>query len=146
MLPLAHILFGRPCLKRLKVITDHADNTYTFKWNGHQIQLKPMETPFLAKQATPSTSPHILTMQKLEVESKEQSVMYALVTKHVTDSKPSLGLWFLSMLMKLKCMLFSLGAVSWKKIGASDPIIDGDSFSAIRHAFGKAIYPWQIVD
>ena len=30
----AHILFDKPWLKLLKVITDHADNTYTFKLNG----------------------------------------------------------------------------------------------------------------
>eukprot|EP00268_Persea_americana_P043976 TRINITY_DN4436_c0_g2_i3.p1 TRINITY_DN4436_c0_g2~~TRINITY_DN4436_c0_g2_i3.p1 ORF type:complete len:231 (-),score=35.77 TRINITY_DN4436_c0_g2_i3:1159-1851(-) len=51
-----------------------------------------METPFSAKQATPTASPHILTIRKFEVESKEQGVMYALVTKQVTesneDSKP----------------------------------------------------------
>ena len=82
-LNVAHILFGRPWLKRLKVITDHANNTYTFKWNGRriQLQLKPMETSFYAKQAIPTTSPHILTMCKFEVERKEQGVIYALVTK-----------------------------------------------------------------
>lgn len=87
LMNVAHILLGRPWLKRLKVITDHADNTYTFKWNGCRIQLKPMETPFSAKQATPTASPHIITICKFEVESKEQGLMYALVTKQVTDSK-----------------------------------------------------------
>ena len=82
----ARIILGRPWLKRLKVITEHADNTYTFKWNGRRIQLKPMETPFYAKQATPIAFPHILTMCKLEVESKEQGVIYALVTKQLTNS------------------------------------------------------------
>ena len=81
----AHVLFGRPWLKHLKVITNYADNTYTSKWNGRRIQLKPMETPFIAKQTTPIASPHILTMCKFEVESKEQDVMYALVARQVTE-------------------------------------------------------------
>ena len=51
-----------------------------------------METPFFAKQTPPTASPHIFTMRKFEVESKEQGLMYALVAKQVTesneDSKP----------------------------------------------------------
>lgn len=29
-----HILFGRPWLQKLKVITDHEHNTYTFNWKA----------------------------------------------------------------------------------------------------------------
>ena len=77
----AYNLFGRPWLQRLKVITDHADNTCTFEWNGRRIQLKPTLTPFSSTQVTHFAFPRILTMHKFEVESKRQGVMYALVTK-----------------------------------------------------------------
>ena len=83
----SHISFGRPWLKRLKVITDHANNTYTFKWNECRIQLKPMETPSLSPQASPSASPHTITMRKFEVESKETRCYVCLVTKQVIESK-----------------------------------------------------------
>ena len=33
-----------------------------------------------------------------------------------------------------------------EKIGGSYPIMEGDSFSTIQWAFGKAIYPWRITD
>ena len=53
-----------------------------------------MEPPFSSTQVTPSASPHILTMHKFEVEIKTQGVMYALVSRQVTeskeDSKPSI--------------------------------------------------------
>eukprot|EP00268_Persea_americana_P031770 TRINITY_DN3105_c0_g1_i5.p1 TRINITY_DN3105_c0_g1~~TRINITY_DN3105_c0_g1_i5.p1 ORF type:complete len:110 (-),score=14.17 TRINITY_DN3105_c0_g1_i5:303-632(-) len=60
----------------------------------------------------------------------------------------SLGLWMLSMLTKLKCMLFLIliGCCELEKMGGSYPIIEGDSFSTIQWTSGKAIYPWRIAD
>ena len=37
-----------------------------------------------------------------------------------------------------------IGCRELERIGRSHPIIEGDSFSTIQWAFGKAIYPWRI--
>ena len=61
------------------------------EWTPNSIEAH--KNPCSAKQSTPTSSPHIPTMCKFEVTSKEQGVIYALVERHVTesneDSKPS---------------------------------------------------------
>ena len=83
-----HILFGRPWLQKLKVITDHEHNTYTFNWKGCKIRLLPL--PAKSSSSTSDTAPAlpILTMRKFEEESKEQGVMYALIARQVPEESP----------------------------------------------------------
>ncbi|RWR91096.1 putative mitochondrial protein [Cinnamomum micranthum f. kanehirae] len=41
----SYILFRQPWLKKLKVITDHGHNTYSFNWKGGKIRQVPEESP-----------------------------------------------------------------------------------------------------
>ena len=39
-----------------------------------------------------------------------------------------------------------IGCLELERIGRAHPIIEGDSFSTIQWASGKAVYPWRIAD
>ena len=82
---IAHILLV-PWLFDRKLITDQKKHMHSFKWKGQMVDLLPM--PLIAlSPPTPTTSsnPHVLTMRKFEEETKEQNVMFALVTKQVQE-------------------------------------------------------------
>ena len=66
-----HILFGRPWLKKLKVVIDNDTNTHTFMCKGHKTRLWPLPPQHSAKAPKEAATPQILTMSKFELESKD---------------------------------------------------------------------------
>ena len=83
-----HILFGRPWLKKLKVVTDNDTNTHTFMWKGNKTRLWPLPPQHSAKAPKEAATPQILTMSKFQQESKDQDMMNAFVIQQVTDDSP----------------------------------------------------------
>ena len=81
------ILFGRPWLKKLKVVTDNDTNTRTFRWKGKKTWLWSLP-PQYAEAPKEAVTPQILTMSKFEQESRDQDMMYALVIRQVLDESP----------------------------------------------------------
>ncbi|XP_057962192.1 uncharacterized protein LOC131153737 [Malania oleifera] len=93
----AHILLGRPWLYDLDVSHNGHASTYTFRCNGKNIVLSPLE-PKKDKQDKKKkdlkgkekvgNSLHILRKKQFEQESKGTQVVYVVVTKENDSSIP----------------------------------------------------------
>lgn len=86
-----HILLGRPWLYDRSVKHDGRENTYTFELNGKRTTWRPIkEIPQPkkpAKKEVVKPPANVLSMRRLEAESKETGVICAMIALLVEVAK-----------------------------------------------------------